>query len=47
MKIALRELGVRANAGLYVGDHPLDVLCAKSAKWTVRGYSETGTVCLK
>lgn len=31
MKIALRELGVRADASLYVGDHPLDVLCAKGA----------------
>ncbi len=44
MKIALQELGVRANAGSYVGDHPLDVLCAKSAgmdcAWLFRDWND-------
>lgn len=31
MEIALRKLGVRVDVGLYLGDHPLDVLCVKGA----------------
>ncbi len=31
MELALNELGLRPDRCLYVGDHPLDVLCAKQA----------------
>ena len=30
MRIALNELGLNGESCLYVGDHPFDVLCAKS-----------------
>ena len=31
MEIALKELNLPPESCLYVGDHPLDVLCAKGA----------------
>ena len=44
MEIALSELMLPPEACLYVGDHPLDVLCAKEAgmdcAWIVGDWGE-------
>ena len=43
MEISLRELNLKAENCLYVGDHPYDVLCSKQAgmncAWLVKEYS--------
>lgn len=43
MEISLRELNLKAEQCLYVGDHPYDVLCSKQAgmdcAWLVKEYN--------
>ena len=50
MEIALKELDLQPQCCLYVGDHPLDVLCSKKAgmdcAWIIGDWCEVSALDL-